>query len=111
MTIHQLKRLTTAARHTSQRILRYYHWQTGLSGYSLVEVGEQGTATGQNNARLGNICGLFWWRLLQCQLHRAHHGFQRLFERAEDFVVGQRKAARDALGQVAATHIDLFELV
>ena len=52
-----------------------------------------------------------WWRLFKCELNRPHHCVQRFLERRQYFIVGQREASGHTLCQMAAPHVDFFQLV
>src|SRR5690606_28803673 len=109
VTIHHLQRTTTATGHAGQRVLGDDHRQTGFLGEKLVQIAQQGAATGQHQTALGDVRGEFRRGLLQRALDRLDDGRQGFLQRFEHFVGVEGEAARYALGQVATTHVDFAD--
>src|SRR5256885_3171923 len=74
---------------------RFFHEQA-------IEVAQERPAAGKHHAFFGDVRAQLGRSLLQRRLHRAYDLVERLGERLQDLVRGNREASRDALGEVAA---------
>ena len=75
--VHQLENAPTAPRDAGQGVIRYDDWEAGLFREELVDVAQQGAATGQDDAALRDV-GPKLGRSL----------FERLFHGADDALQG-----------------------
>src|SRR5678816_4511783 len=79
-------------------------------GEQAVEVAQEGAATGQHHAALGDVGAELGRRLLERVLDARDDLVERVGERLEDLVRRDREAARHAFGEVAALDLDLLDL-
>jgi hypothetical protein len=99
--LHALQRHAAAAHHAGQRVFGHQHGQAGFFGQQAVQVAQQGAAAGQHHAAVGNVGAQFGGSLLQRVLDGGDDVVQRVGQGFQDFVAGNREAARHAFRQVA----------
>src|ERR1700730_12436619 len=109
--VHQLENAPATAGHAGQRVIRHHDREPGLLGEQLVDVAQQRATAGEHDATLGDVRAQLRRSLLERLLHGTHDALQRLLQCLENLVAVQRKAARHALGEVAAFHRQFAHLL
>src|ERR1700732_995700 len=100
--VHQLENAPATACHTGQGVVGHHDREPRLLGEQLVDVAQQRAAAREHDATLGDVRAQLRRSLLERLLHGTHDALQRLLQCLENLVAVQRKAARHALGEVAA---------
>src|ERR1035441_4438080 len=108
--IHELENTTAAASDAGQWIVRDDDREPRFLHQQFVDIAQQRTAAGQDDAALGHVRAEFGRRLLEGLLDGAHDALQGLLQRFENLIAVERKAARHAFGQVATLDRQLAHL-
>src|SRR5690606_6535186 len=95
--------------HTRERIFGDDHRQPGFFLQQTIQVAQQCTAARQGNALVGDVGAQLGRRLFEAGLDRRDDLVERIGERFEDFVGGNREAARHALGKVAPLDLEFLD--
>src|SRR5258706_1565378 len=109
--VHPLQRDPATAHDARERILGHDDRQARFFHQQPIQVAQQRTAPGQHHAAIGDVGAQFRWRLLQRDLHCRYDLVQRIGQRLQDLVAGDREATRNALGQVTALNLQLAHVV